>query len=51
MEQTRKQEFQRDEGWDPIDQAPVYTPDEYKNYQQHHEEEVRRMIQQGLVNN
>lgn len=51
LEQTKKQEFERDEGWDSIDQQkqPVYNEDEYKRYAQQHEEEIRRMIEQGLV--
>lgn len=49
LDQTKKTEFEKDEGWDPIDQHPQYTPDEYQQYAKAHEEEIRRMIDQGLV--
>lgn len=51
VDQTKRQEFQQDEGWDPIDNQshPVYSQDEYKAYAKQHEEEIRRMIDQGLV--
>ncbi|XP_021953850.1 nucleobindin-2 isoform X3 [Folsomia candida] len=53
LDQTKRQEFQQDEGWDPIDPQsqnhPVYSEDEYKQYAKQHEEEIRRMMDQGLA--
>lgn len=51
LDYTRRPEYQKDEGWDSIDNAnqPLYSQDEYKQYVQQHEAEIRRMMDQGLV--
>ena len=49
VEQTKKQDFERDEGWKGLDEQPAYSQDEYQAYAQNHEEEIRRMMEQGLV--
>ncbi|CAL8119902.1 unnamed protein product [Orchesella dallaii] len=49
LEQTKRQEFEKDEGWEPLDQHPQYSQDEYQQYAKAHEEEIRRMIDQGLM--
>jgi len=41
--QTRKDEFQKDPGWDTVDNEKVYTHDEYLQYQNRRDEEIRRM--------
>lgn len=50
LDQTKRKEFEED-GWDPIDPNahPVYNEDEYKQYAQQHEEEIRKMIEAGVV--
>ncbi|KAJ6644268.1 Nucleobindin-2, partial [Pseudolycoriella hygida] len=43
IDQTKKEEFQKDPGWDTVDTEKVYTHDEYLAYEKRREEEIRRM--------
>lgn len=49
LEQTRKQEFEQDPGWNTIDEQPVYTHEEYQAFERQRQMEIQRMIDQGLV--
>lgn len=49
LEQTRKPEFQQDQGWDGLDQQRVYTPEEYQEFERRRMEEVQQLIAQGMV--
>jgi len=49
LEQTKRQEFEKDEGWDGLDQHPSYSQHEYQQYAREHEAEIQRMMEQGLV--
>lgn len=49
LEKTKQPDFEKDPGWDSLDQKPVYTHEEYLEFERRRQEEVQRMIQQGLV--
>lgn len=49
LDQTRKQEFQRDPGWNTIEDEPVYTQQEYMEFEHRRQMEIQRLIDQGLV--
>lgn len=49
MDQTKKQEFQRDEGWDTVDQQPQYSHDEYLEFERRRQEEINRLIAEGRL--
>ncbi|KAH8380635.1 hypothetical protein KR009_011923 [Drosophila setifemur] len=49
MQQTTKEEFQKDPEWETIDQQPQYTHEEYLEYERRRQEEVQRLIAQGQL--
>lgn len=44
LEQTKKSDFQRDEGWQGLDEQQIYSQQEYEAYQRHKEEEFQKNI-------
>ncbi|GAB0099894.1 NUCB1 [Sergentomyia squamirostris] len=49
LDQTRKQEFRQDEGWDTVDKQPQYTHEEYLAFERKRQEEIQRLISQGML--
>lgn len=49
MDQTKREEFNRDPGWETVDNEPQYTHEEYLEFERRRQEEVQRMIAQGLL--
>nr|CAG4648813.1 EOG090X0B17 [Polyphemus pediculus] len=49
LEQTRKQEFERDPGWNTIDEQPVYSQQEYMEFERRRQLEIQSLIDQGLL--
>nr|SVE74367.1 EOG090X0B17 [Daphnia barbata] len=49
LEQTRKQEFERDTGWNTIDEQPVYSQQEYMEFERQRQIEIQRLIDQGML--
>ncbi|XP_061392545.1 nucleobindin-2 [Musca vetustissima] len=49
LEQTKRDEFNRDPEWQTIDEQPQYTHEEYLEFERRRKEEVDRMIAQGLL--
>lgn len=49
LEKTKQPDFEKDKGWETLDQKPVYTQEEYHEFERRRQEEIQRMIQQGLV--
>ncbi|XP_050425488.1 nucleobindin-2-like [Adelges cooleyi] len=41
--------FEKDEGWKTIDQNEIYTNDELKKFEQHRQQQVDQMIQNGRI--
>ncbi|XP_014252317.1 nucleobindin-2 isoform X2 [Cimex lectularius] len=49
IEQTKKQEFQRDEGWETLDEKPQFTREEYLEFEKRRQAEINSMIERGLL--
>jgi hypothetical protein len=49
LAQTQKPEFERDSGWDGLDEQQIYTQDEYREFEMKRQEEIQRLIAQGVV--
>lgn len=49
VDKTKQPDFEKDSGWEGLDQKQVYTHDEYLAFERRRQEEVQKMIQQGLV--
>nr|CAG4642711.1 EOG090X0B17 [Evadne anonyx] len=47
--QTRKQDFDQDQGWNSIDEQPVYSQQEYAEFEHRRQIEIQQMIDQGLL--
>lgn len=47
LKQTRRDEFENDPGWKPLDEQEIYTPDEYETYKKKHE--IKNQVVEGLV--
>ncbi|XP_053595794.1 nucleobindin-2 isoform X2 [Microplitis demolitor] len=46
LKQTRRDEFENDPGWKPLDEQEIYTPDEYETYKKKHE--IKNQVVEGL---
>ncbi|CAO1370979.1 unnamed protein product [Diamesa hyperborea] len=49
LDQTKRDEYRRDQGWDTVDQQPQYTHDEYLEFERRRQEEIQRMINEGRL--
>jgi len=49
LEQTRKQEFERDQGWNTLDEQPIYSEQEYNEFEHRRQIEIQQLIDQGLL--
>ncbi|XP_058831274.1 nucleobindin-2 [Topomyia yanbarensis] len=49
LEQTRRDEFQKDPGWDTVDQQPQFTHEEYLEYERRNQEQIQRLIAEGKL--
>ncbi|XP_065348786.1 nucleobindin-2 isoform X2 [Cloeon dipterum] len=49
LEQTKKKEFEQDQGWQGLDNQKLYTHEEYLEYERKRQEEVQKLIAQGLL--
>ncbi|GFG30832.1 hypothetical protein Cfor_00760 [Coptotermes formosanus] len=49
LAQTQKPEFERDSGWDGLDEQQIYTQDEYREFEMKRQEEIQRLIAQGVI--
>jgi len=48
LAQTQKPEFEKDSGWEGLDEQQVYTQDEYREFEMKRQEEIQRLIAQGV---
>uniref|UniRef100_A0A0A9YPC7 Nucleobindin-1 n=1 Tax=Lygus hesperus TaxID=30085 RepID=A0A0A9YPC7_LYGHE len=48
LEQTKRDEWRRDEGWESIDQKPQFTQKEYEEFEKQRQMEIQRLIEQGV---
>ncbi|XP_011145754.1 nucleobindin-2 isoform X2 [Harpegnathos saltator] len=49
LEQTKKPDFQRDEGWRALEEQEIYSQQEYEAYERRRQEEVQKMIAKGML--
>lgn len=49
IEQTKRDEFQRDPGWETVDNKPQFTHEEYVEFERKRQEEIQRLIAQGVA--
>ncbi|KAL7044745.1 hypothetical protein ACKWTF_002039 [Chironomus riparius] len=49
IDQTRRREFQQDQGWDTVDQQPQFSHDEYLEFERRRQEEIQRLIAEGRL--
>uniref|UniRef100_A0A336LQC7 CSON000905 protein n=1 Tax=Culicoides sonorensis TaxID=179676 RepID=A0A336LQC7_CULSO len=49
LDQTKRDEFQRDPGWDTVDNVPQYTHEEYLEFERRRHEEIQRLIAEGKL--
>lgn len=49
LEQTKKPDFQQDEGWQGLDEQQIYSKEEYEVFLQRRKEEMQNMIAKGMV--
>ncbi|XP_053683965.1 nucleobindin-2 [Sabethes cyaneus] len=49
VEQTKRDEFQKDPGWDTVDQQPQFTHEEYLEYERRNQEQIQRLISEGKL--
>lgn len=45
--QTKRNEYENDPGWKPIDEQEIYTPEEYEAYKKEHD--IKEQVVEGLV--
>lgn len=49
LEQTKKPDFQQDEGWQGLDEQQIYSQQEYEAFQRHREEEIQKVVAKGML--
>ncbi|GLV32261.1 Nucleobindin 1 [Carabus blaptoides fortunei] len=49
LEQTKRQDFQEDKGWEALDQQKIYTDEEYQKFEKMRMDEIERLIAQGML--
>ncbi|CAK9798237.1 Nucb2 [Anthophora quadrimaculata] len=49
LEQTKKPDFQQDEGWQGLDEQQIYTEEEFEAFKRHQQEEMQKMIAKGML--
>lgn len=49
LEQTKRDEWNKDPEWETVDEKPQYTHEEYLEFERRRQEEIQRLMAQGLV--
>lgn len=49
LDQTKREEFNRDPGWDTVDNVPQYTHEEYLEFERKRREEIDRLVREGKL--
>uniref|UniRef100_A0A182WB14 EF-hand domain-containing protein n=1 Tax=Anopheles minimus TaxID=112268 RepID=A0A182WB14_9DIPT len=49
IEQTKRDEFQKDPGWDTVDHEQQFTHEEYMEFERRRQEEIQRLIAEGKL--
>ncbi|KAJ8682116.1 hypothetical protein QAD02_017908 [Eretmocerus hayati] len=48
LDQSKKTEFEKDPGWETLDQQQIYSEQEYENYRRQKEMELQQAISRGM---
>nr|XP_014094528.1 nucleobindin-2 [Bactrocera oleae] len=49
LEQTKRDEWNKDPEWETVDEKPQYTHEEYLEFERRRQEEIQRLMAQGLL--
>jgi hypothetical protein len=49
LDQTKREEFNRDPGWETVDHQQQYTHEEYLEFERRRHEEIQRLIAEGKL--
>ncbi|XP_011198202.2 nucleobindin-2 [Bactrocera dorsalis] len=49
LEQTKRDEWNKDPEWETVDEKPQYTHEEYLEFERRRQQEVQRLMAQGLL--
>ena len=49
MDQTKRADFEQDNGWQGLDEEELYSQQEYEEYQRQRHEEIQRLVEAGAV--
>lgn len=49
LDQTKREEFQKDPEWETVDNQPQFTHEEYLEFERKRQEEIQKLIAQGAM--
>ncbi|XP_033224026.1 nucleobindin-2 isoform X2 [Belonocnema kinseyi] len=49
LQQTKRPDFQKDEGWETLDEQQIYSKEEYEEFEKRRQEEIQRMVAKGML--
>ncbi|XP_011865542.1 PREDICTED: nucleobindin-2 isoform X2 [Vollenhovia emeryi] len=49
LEQTKKPDFQQDEGWQGLDEQQIYSQQEYEAFQRQRAEEIQKIVSKAVL--
>lgn len=49
VDQTKRSDFEQDNGWQGLDEQDLYSQQEYEEYERQRREEIQRLVESGAV--
>jgi hypothetical protein len=49
LNESKKAEFEKDPGWEPLDEQQLYSEQEYEEYKRQKDKEIEKVILQRMV--
>lgn len=49
VDQTKRSDFEQDNGWQGLDEQELYSQQEFEEYERQRQQEIQRMIDSGDV--
>merc|ERR1711970_1457517 len=49
LAETKRDEYEKDEGWDTLDDEELYTDEEFNNFEHERQQEIQRMMDAGQL--
>lgn len=49
VDQTKRADFEQDNGWQGLDEQEFYSQQEYEEYERQRQQEIQRLIDSGAV--